>query len=1184
MIDFVNLHAKTHYSLLSALPSPKDLLKRAKELGQKATAITDAGSLASCWESYKLSKEIGIKLIIGIDTYFQDEAGSDEKFRNLVLLARNHQGYQNLLALNKFGFDQSITKGKKVYPIVDWKLLEKHADGLICLTGCGNGLLSALFSNGKNEEAENALLRLKAIFGEHLGVEILPNSMERFANFHSEKIDQRFLNRKLIDLGKKHNVSIVATCNALYAKKEDHDAHDVLLAIGSGQPIHSNFRIKYPVRDFYLKTGEEVASFFSRNYGEEFGRMVCQNAVSFSERCEEPVWIDPKFSNPSGKELPVFPVKDEPDYLEFLDWRGMQDANLQKQEEDTLYLRFKCYQHLEKFFFEKSINEEQKKEYYERVEKELDTLDYCGVSSYMLIVADYMQWCKKNDIMVGDGRGSAGGCFCGYLLGIHTANSVKYNLMFERFHNKQKVSYSDIDSDFSKENRHLVIDYIKKKYGKDYFSQISNINTITPKVYIKDVCRAIELGGPKEMSVYLGNDIAGHVSADPRAGIHTIDQARQASPMFAEYCEKFGDLLKYKDICTKPRAAGVHASGYVLCKRPIHQIVPVRKDKEGELTIEYGKEIAEENGLVKMDILGLSTLDIMKDTFELIKANGKEFPNINYETYDEKTYDLIGRGDTFCVFQFGISEGTINLCRKIKPKCLEDLALITALARPQAKEIREPFIKTRNAGSKFKPMHPSLSRAFSHTYGYPLYDESLLLLAKDVAGWDLAEADKLRKLTKEKGKNPEKVKKWKQEFIEGAANNKINKDIADKIWEEICVPFGRYAFNLSHSILYSITSFKTAYLKAHFPIEFLLANLMQEVKSNAKDAKNNLEKIKTELRANGVEILPPDINLSQMQYSLSGNALLTGLDALKFVGEDAIKDILAKRPFQDFNDFMLRVSSSKVKANTISALAASGALDKLGIDRKSIILYCSDYRKKLQVWLKKHDPTKENFTYPWEKNQDWTLGEKYALEQRYLGEGFICKPFLAYGDFFKGEKLGLRDIQEAEERSKLAPIKAIIKSMFECKVKKEGSKFIGRAMVIATLEDANGQRFSCTIFPDSWDLAKSKVRKIAKVDFAPGVALSFSGTVNIYDDQIGVILNDIFDAAPPPKVPADLKAKKVKVKGTKERVKEALAKTNDVKTIVEELEDSLFDDGLVDLEQEEDLYDLNAEFTWDLSI
>lgn len=1168
MIDFVSLHNQTDFSILDSIISCKDLFNRAKELGQKAIAITDHGTLAAAWESLKASKETGVKLIIGCECYFQNDASNvDNKFRHVVLLAKNAIGYNNLLTINKLGFDQGVFLGKRVYSVVDWKLLEKYSDGLICLTACGNGIISQLISNGKFDEAEQTLLKLHSIFKENLGLEIQPNNMDRGSNFYNDKIDQRFINRRLIELGKKHNIRVVAACNTHYLKKEDAEIHDVFLAIGSHQPVYSNFRLKYPVPEFYLKTGEEVKAFFTRNYGEEFAEEVCINSVYFADLCERPDWIDPKFSNSSGKELPVFPIKNELDYEEFVIWRDKLSDNLKKLDEDKLFLRFRC----EKYFESRiKIPSDQLNAYYARIEEELDVLEYHGFSSYMLIVADYVNWARQNDIPVGEGRGSVGGSLIAYLLGIHQADPIKYGLIFARFHNKEKSSFPDIDMDFAPSGKELVQGYLKNKYGSDHVVHVSNVNTITPKVYVRDIARACEIGGSREEAIKIGNDVADCIPSE----IHSIDDALVKVPLFAEYCKKYPEFAKYKSICGKYRAWSTHAGGIIISARPLTGLIPLRKDKDGAWAIEYDKDKAEENGLVKMDILGLSTLDIVGQTITLIKEQNKILPEgfPNYDEYDKTTYDLISRGDTFGVFQLGTSGGTIDLCRKIKPKLLNDISYVNSLARPSARDMRSDFIATKDGKKRFTLLHPFLGRAFNNTFGFGLYEESLFYLAQDVAGWSLNSADRLRKLTKEKGKNPKKAQQWRTEFIDDAIKNTVDEEIAKKIWDEVVDKFQGYGFNMSHSILYSMISYKTAYLKAHFPMEFLLANLMAEVNSNTPDAKINIEKIKKELKDHKIKILPPDINKSQLTYTIyDNNSLLTGLDSLKFVGEEAIKDIIEKRPFKDFFDFMSRIDSKKVRANAIQALAAAGCMDNFKIPRKIIYLYCSDYRKKLQVWVKKHDSLKETFVYPWPKELEWSLPELYALEHFYLGAAYVCKPAEAYGKFFKDEHKTIADIKRAKDKSRLFPIKAIIRDFFEFRVKKEASKFYGQPMAKVVIEDKYGEQCSCTIFPDRWKALQGRIKDInSKSSFDIGLAISFAGTTNNYEEEMGIILEELFNLSIPPSVPEDLKAKKINLKEAKKQVVPIDFINCNGQTLLEHIEDNLYDEGLIDLEEERD--------------
>lgn len=1153
MTNFVSLHNQTQSSLLDSIISTKDLFLKAKELGQSAVAITDHGSLGSAWDALKYSRDTKVKLIIGCELYFEDHF--NEKDSHIILIAKNAIGYRNLLTINKKGFDNNIFNGKRVYPRINWDLLESHSEGLICLTACGNGIISQKLMARDFDKADEYVLRLKSIFNDNLGLEILPNNMKRAANYASFEIDQTFINRQLINLGKKHNIRVVAACNAHYLNKEDHEVHDVLLSIGSHQPVYSNFRLKYSVPDFYLKTGDEVKNFFKRNYGEEASTEFCENSIYFSDLCEFPDWIDPKHSNPSGKELPHFPVQDQYDYDKFKSWELLDGFKYAELKEDQKYLRYSCYKAFEKY--KKFIKPEQYEEYETRLVEEFDVLEFHGFSSYMLIVADYVSWAKNNNIPVGTGRGSAGGSLVAFLLNIHIADPIKYGLIFARFHNKEKTSYPDIDVDFAPSGRDKVKDYIRNKYGDSYVAHVSNVNTITPKVYVKDISRALELGGSKEKAVEIGQMVADCIPAD----IKNIDEAIKKIPIFVEYCKKYPEFIKYKEICGMARALSTHAGGLLIAARPLEGLVPLRRDKDGNLAVEYDKDKSEANGLVKMDILGLSTLDILKKTNELIYESTGTIPKIDLDLYDEPTYDLLSSGNTYGVFQLGTSGGTIELCKKIEPKSIDDISSINSLARPSAKDMRSDFIATKIGKKKMTLLHPNLDRAFGSTYGFGLYEECLMYLAQDIAGWNLHEADRLRKLTKEKGKNPQKAKQLMIDFVNGAVKSGVNEEIAKRIWIEVVENFGGYGFNKSHSVLYSMISYQTAYLKAHYPVEFLLANLMAEAGSSDPKARASIAKIKKEIRNNNVKIIPPDINKSQLTYVIEdGNKLVTGLDALKFVSDDAINDIIQKRPFKNFADFMVRVDSKKVRSNSIQALAAVGALDCFGIDRKSIFLYVSDYRKRLQSWLKKHDPNTEEFNYPWIKEASWSVSEIYALEQFYLGESFICKPPRAYKDFFsKNDHKVVSDIKKSKDKTNFPSVKAIVKDFFEFKVKKETSKFYGQSMAKIVIADRFGDECSCTIFPDRWGQLQSKLKQVSKkATFEVGLALHFGGNSNMYDDEMGIILDSVYGVSLPPALPADLKPKRVII--NKSKVEES---SND---LIEALEDSLYDQGLIDIE------------------
>lgn len=1170
MQQFISLHNHTYFSILHSLISPKDLLARAKELGQSAVGVEDYGSMAGIWDCYKAAKATNTKLIVGCEFYFTDDVKNKvDKLRYIVLIAKNAAGYKNILILNRVGFENSSIISKKIVPVVDWKMIEEHAEGVICLTGCGNGIFGQLLNDKNFEAAEATLTRLHRIYGDDLGVEVQAHNLVRPATYNAGATNQFFTNAHAIRLAQKHKLRIVPTTNAHYIKRDDSEVHDTTLAIAASQPVYSNARLKYNVSDLYMKTGEEVKSFFTRNHSEEFVDEIIANTVYFADKCETPDWIDPKFSNPTGKELPSFPIKDENDYQQFLIWKGKQSETSKALDNDKLFLRFRC----EKYFFKK-VPSDKRDLYKQRLYEELDVFYHCGSSSYMLIAADYIEWARQNGATLSPGRGSVGCSLVAYLLNIHFVDPIKYNLPFERFYSKLRQSFADIDADFLKAKRDDVLQYIVHKYGKDNVAQITNNIYITPKVYVRDLSRSCEFGGDRAAAVKIGTDIADIIPKKDINGneVRTYKDILANSPLFVELIKKYPKLDKNSAICGKPRGLGLHAAGIVIGQRKLSEIVPTRIDKDNIVSVQFDKDRVEEVGLVKMDILGVEALDIIEETNRLISASGKIVPKIDYEAYDEKTYELISKGDTFCVFQFGVSSGTIDLCKKIKPKTIDDLAIITTITRPASREIREDFIKTREGRMKVKLLHPSLQNALKDTFGFPLYDESLLLIARDVAGWDLAEADKLRKLTKEKGKNPEKVEQWRQEFIEGAVKNGIKKEDAIIIWADIVIPYSKYSFNKSHAVAYSMLSFHTAYLKAHFPVEFLLAHLMSEIRSGAQNAQENIDKIKQELRNHKIKIVPPDINNSPFTYQIQGSdTLLTGLDALKFVGDDAIKEILEKRPFKSFDDFIQRVGTT-VNFKTIQALSASGCLDSFGLSRKLMSLYCSDYRKKFQVWIKKHDPTKEIFSYPWPVEKEWTKPELYALEKHYLGEIFVCGKAEAYPGFFNGNSYQAKYIKQMANKDRVSPVKAEVKSIFEFKVKKETSKYLGEDMIKSTIEDQSGDQITLTIFPNKWKDMKSKIKELGRgrLKFEVGMVIHFAGTVNDYDDEKNIIMEELYDCAPPPSLPKDLKAKKISVKKKKDDNVVKGLDISDIDKAIEALEDDLFADGLIDLNDEDD--------------
>jgi DNA polymerase-3 subunit alpha len=1176
--DYVSFHNHTSFSLMDSLSSPKEIFAKAKELNQSAIAITDHGTLAAAHDSLKESKATGVKLIMGCEFYFTDDLSDPAaRLRHVILCSINHEGYRNLLRLHFEAGRNHTVLFKKVVPRIDWKLMEQYSKGLICTTACGGGILGQLINTRKLDLARQQAKRLKGIFEERLALEVQPNSIRRTANAYKDYEDQTFTNHQIIKLGKELDIKVIAATDSHYINRSDAEAHDVQIAIGSGQPIYSGQRMNYMVKDveggdFYMKSREEVLSHFIKRYpqAEEF----LDNTLFFSDMCEQPNWIDPKFTNPSGKELPEFPVKDQADYQQYLSWRDKN--NLSTIEDDKGYLRFKC----EEGFVLRGLDPNDPV-YRARLTEELDVLEYQNFSSYMIIVSDLFDFCAKNNIMTGPGRGSVGGSLIAYLIGIHEGNPLQYGLIFARFHNKERTSPPDCDNDVSPEGLAPLFKYMQDKYDIENVAKISNYITMSPRPYIKDIARTFQYGGDRQAAVAVGAAISQSVPEDPSDNnTKSVMLALEAFPLFAEYADspKYNELRKYSAILdNKPKAIGMHAAGVVISKRPLVDIIPLRTDADGIISVEYEKERTEEVGLVKMDWLGLKTLSVIKITHELIASLGKPLPPspFPYGMADKETYDLISRGELEGVFQLGTSPGTINLCKQIKPQSIEDLAIITTLARPAAKDIRQAFIETREGKKKFALLHPSLAGAFKNTFGFGLYDESILQLGRDVAGWSFNEADRIRKLIKEKGRYPEKVKKLRAEFIEGAVtNNNIDKKMATRIWDEEIKKFGGYSFNKSHAILYSFTSFETAYLRTHYPLEFLVANLISKVGSSAGRDKDQVSTIKRKIRTLGIKLLPPDINRSNTTYTIiDDKTLMIGFDALKYCGKNSIPEILEKRPFKSFEDFLLRVDASKVSMPTIHALAAAGCLDSFNISRKQCFLYAEDFRKKLKAFENRKRKSGE-FKYPWVEEKEWLPSEVYALEKFYIGEAVSVTKQQAYRGFFAPTDIPFEKYKEifpnpnkSDRKYHVDQLKGIIIDHHEFTIKKQESKIFGQTMAKVRLEDQFGQDIVITVFPDSLKMLKSKIKMFSKgkSTLEEGVGLIVDGDLNWYDNELGFVLGDVLSVIPPLQLPKDLSSKKVKMAYANLVTETDVLNADE---LLEDIEESLIMDGNDDSNEE----------------
>lgn len=839
MLGFVNLHSHTCYSQLDAIVRANQLFKRAKELNQCAISVTDHGVMSGIHEAYKASKATGVKLIPGNEIYFVEDL-SDEKSkrRHLVLLASNHEGYKNLLKITAIGFQNATTIMGKEYPRVDQHILRKYSAGLFATSACGGSILAYNVFNNNLDKAKEYANLFKDIFNGRFYIELQPHNLTRTDKKTGITFDQRLLNHKLKAIAEELGIPMVATCDSHYLTAKHEKYHDMVLAISDKKPLDDITRHRYatymscalcegsghypkdsektciscagtgvgritPCPEFYVKSEDEIRNFFKKEYSEAFANELIANTAKIAAQCEEPTYLEPTVDR-----LPRFDwshISQCDDVADFETWLAGK-PQMQSVKEEGAYLRYKVW----KIFvnYTKDFTMENKKIYWDRLLFEIDILESRGFCSYMLIVADFIEWARKNKIDVGPGRGSCAGSLVAFFLGIHTVDSIKYGLLFERFHNKEKKSLPDIDTDFSPRDRERVVEYVRQKYGARHVAYISNINTITPKVAISDIARSLNIGGDKSIAFKLAKevtaDIPDKVTEDDKIiDIDTMEKALKYSKKLKTFVQEYPEILDYaNEIVGLPRAMSTHAAGVIISDIPLDDYAPLRTDKDGRVAVAYDKDVCEEIKLVKIDFLGLDTLDILRDTHTMAHQVGINVPEPDHiPEYDELTFKLIRSGRVVGCFQL---EGTTlaPLCKPLQPNSIEDIALINALGRPGvSKEERQDFIERKAGRKPVKYQHPLLASILKHTYGIKVYEEDMIHIAANVAGWDKSKADSLRKIAKLKEKGADLAKKTEVEFVADAVKfSKIPLSEAQMIWDDVIIPFARYAFNKSVNI------------------------------------------------------------------------------------------------------------------------------------------------------------------------------------------------------------------------------------------------------------------------------------------------------------------------------------------------------------------------------------------------
>ncbi|MDR2511202.1 MAG: DNA polymerase III subunit alpha [Bacteroidales bacterium] len=917
MKNFTHLHVHTQYSLLDGFSDISKLLKRTKEYGMDAIAITDHGVMYGCFDFLTQCEKAGVKPIIGCEAYiangsrFEKKKTEDASMYHLILLAKNETGYHNLCHLNYLAFKE----GYYYKPRVDMELLEKHHEGIICCSACIGGEIPQLLLNSSFEKAEETMLKYREIFGDDYYLELQNHGLD----------DQLFVNEKLASLANKHNIKMIATNDIHFVDKDDFQYQQILVCVNTGKKIGEQSKMLYTGEE-YLKNGDEMARLF----------------VNYPDAITNTREIVNKIEIFKIKREIILPVSELP--AEF------QDANKTVVQQQMGYLR-----HLTWEGAKQRWGNPLPETVVERISYELQVIENMGFPGYFIIVWDFVNWSKNNDIPVGPGRGSAAGSAVTYALKITDVDPIKYGLLFERFLNPERISMPDMDIDFEDSGRAKVVNYVINKYGEDNVAKIVTYGAMKGKSAIKDVARVLDL--PLDDSNRLSNLFDDSVEytevVKNKEGKEEKKSKRITLAKFIEEPSLLPDLKKELE-GSNPKIAqvlknaakmegsirnsGVHACGVIISPQPLMNIVPlsvVKNTKDDDLpdmpVVQYDGSTVEEAGLLKMDFLGLKNLSVIKNCVEMVKKTEsvEVLMDIDHLRLDDKkTYALFGRGETVGIFQFE-SDGMQSNLKKLKPSCLDDLTMLTALYRPGPMDYIEDCIDRKHGRKETVYDLPDMEEILKETYGITVYQEQVMLLSQKLAGFTGGQADTLRKAMGKK--QLKKMEELKGKFFEGCAEKKYDSKIVQKIWDD-WVKFAEYAFNKSHATCYAYVSYQTAYLKANFPKEYMAALL-----NNEKDNKK-IPILTDDCFRQKINILGPDINESDVNYSVTKSGHIRyGLSSIKGIGSKELDNVIAEREkngiFKDIFDFAKRVNLKNFSKKNMELLAKVGAFDNLGMHR-----------------------------------------------------------------------------------------------------------------------------------------------------------------------------------------------------------------------------------------------------------
>ena len=1062
---FTHLHVHTEYSLLDGSCKIKELTARAKELGLDSMAITDHGVMYGVIDFYRAAREVGIKPIIGCEVYVtagsrfdRETTNGEDRYYHLVLLAENNQGYQNLMKIVSKGF----VDGFYYKPRVDYEVLETYHEGIIALSACLAGEVQRYIERGMYEQGKNAALRYQQIFGE--------------GNFFLELQDhgipaQHTVNQGLLRMSRETGIKLVATNDIHYTFAEDATPHDILLCIQTGKKVTDENRMRYEGGQYYCKTEEEMRKLFS------YAAEAIDNTHDIAERCNVEIEFGvtklPRYDVPEGY--------DSWGYLNKLCFDGL--AKHYPDDDGTLKAR---------------------------LEYELDVIHTMGYVDYFLIVWDFIHYARSQDIIVGPGRGSAAGSIVSYCLGITNIDPIRYNLLFERFLNPERVSMPDIDVDFCFERRQEVIDYVVRKYGKDQVVQIVTFGTLAAKGVVRDVGRVLDM--PYARCDAIAKMIPGDLGM-------TLEKALKQSPDLRSAYNEDPEVKYLIDMSMRleglPRHTSMHAAGVVISRTSVDEYVPLSKAADGTITTQFTMTTLEELGLLKMDFLGLRTLTVIQNAVKAVEKNRGVALDMDYIDYDDKAVlESIGTGKDDGVFQLE-SSGMKSFMKELKPQSLEDIIAGISLYRPGPMDFIPKYLKGKNDPSSATYDCPQMEPILSPTYGCIVYQEQVMQIVRDLAGYTMGRSDLVRRaMSKKKTSVMEKERQNfvygnPEEGVMGCIANGIDEKIANHIYDEM-IDFAKYAFNKSHAAAYAVVSYQTAFLKYYYPQEYMAALLTSVMDNVTKVSEYILS-----CRQMGISILPPDINEGESGFSVSGGAIRYGLSAIKSVGKSVVELIVSEREsnglFTSIEDFVDRMSNKEVNKRTLENFIKSGALDTLPGTRKQKVLVAPellDQRSKEkknsmegQLTLfdiaSEEEKTRYQITFP--NVGEFPKEELLAFEKEALGIYVSGHPLEAYEATWRNNITAVTIDFIVDEETEAARVQdgtyVTIGGMITGKTVKTTRN--NKLMAFLTLEDLVGS-VEVIVFPKDYESKRELFVEDAKV--------FIQGRASIGDDPVGKVI------------------------------------------------------------------------------